>query len=335
MTRKRIESVTILNWLTSRERRTLKYHLKEVVNRIWRKRMERLVLRALEKRWFHENRKSAREYDKLVRKASWNKSFAALLQLYLKFKWKYRYRIDGNFGWGSKRALKDYMNLSHHKEKKHLNERITSKELKHLSPSLRAIWRKYWTKIKEAAKISGVSASFIFKMWLAEVGTSVNKWNKWIYHVEPGTKAWWLTQITPATKRDILKYAGRKISRYRWDIVLYQLLLWVYNLKRIARKKRVTLDKALVYHNTWMGFDRLSKRRIISYFNSNPAIVRKLPSYMRTYIIKRWRKWPVLKNPWKYSTATLKRLYFKAAYALYNRTSYQVASARLSRTRYA
>ncbi len=331
-----LESVKISDGLNSRERRTLKYHLKEVVNRIWRKRMERLVLRALEKRWFHENGKSSREYDKLVRQAR-DKAFAVLLQLYLRFKWYYskKFKIDGNFGRGSKKALQDYMNLSHHKEKKHLNERITSKELKHLSPSLRAIWRKYGPSIKKAAKISGVSASFIFKMWLAEVGTSVNKWNKWIYHVEPGTRAWWLTQITPATKRDILKYAGRKISRYRWDIVLYQLLLWVYNLKRIARKKRVTLDKALVYHNTWMGFDRLSKRRIISYFNSNPAIVRKLPSYMKSYITKRWRKWPVLKNPWKYSTAILKKIYFKAAYALYNRTSYQSASNRLARTRYA
>ena len=52
--------------------------------------------------------------SKIYDKARRNKSFAALLQLYLKIKWKYRSRIDGDFAGKSLSALRQtFPNLEH------------------------------------------------------------------------------------------------------------------------------------------------------------------------------------------------------------------------------
>jgi len=111
MTRvKSVESVRISDGLQEQEITVLQNHSsREIIRKLWWR--EKLMKKILDKIYHFNRLKSiASIYDKAKR----NRGFAALLQLYLKVKWKYASKIDGIF-WGKSISslMQVFPNLEH------------------------------------------------------------------------------------------------------------------------------------------------------------------------------------------------------------------------------
>jgi len=210
MTRvKSVESVRISDGIQNGEIKILEKHSsREIIRKLWWR--EKLMKKILDKIYHFNKLKSI---ENISDKAKRNRSFAALLQLYLKVKWKYKSKIDGIFWGKSKLALKlafpSLEHKEHHRNKEYHNNVDKKYLIKRLNNRLK--WKEHF-KERYSRFVNKLETELGLPKWI--ITSLVWKESTYWQNLNSYSGSKWLIQLTAWPFADMMwKTKSRKIDK--------------------------------------------------------------------------------------------------------------------------